>query len=75
MYGSKSYYVEKCFERVSRMQKFDNPKKHGMPEKLIKPEIIICPKCNKIIKNYTAIGGAICWKCKKVVWGTGMMKR
>lgn len=56
------------------MQAFDNPKKHEDLKKFLKPKKVICPNCNEILKNYTAIGGAICWSCKKVLPVSGMIK-
>ncbi|MBQ3544740.1 MAG: hypothetical protein IJA34_07125 [Lachnospiraceae bacterium] len=56
------------------MNGFDNPKNNGISKKLFEPEMVICPKCNRSVKNHTAIGGAICWKCKKVIPVSGMMK-
>lgn len=56
------------------MSDFDNPQKHGILKRVMEPEKVVCPKCNELVKNYTVIGRGICWKCKKVIPGSGMRK-
>ena len=56
------------------MKGFDNPGKQGILKRFIEPEVLICPKCNGVVKNYKVLGRGICRKCGKVISGSGYIR-